>query len=87
MEIRKTVADFRVKAKDQLARLEGGARVDVLNKRACLVAFDFEAAARLKDWSSFEEILTVSDVKQCEVVKLTGDRNAKPSRIQRFTVY
>ncbi|KAL8738134.1 MAG: hypothetical protein Q9181_001040 [Wetmoreana brouardii] len=59
LELRKTMSDFRSLVNEQLSKLEGGAKSDLLRKYACLVAFDFEAAARLKSWRSFEELINV----------------------------
>lgn len=50
---------FRTSIKAQLSRLEGGARADLLRKYACLVAFDFEAAAKLGMWTSFGGLVEV----------------------------
>ena len=46
--MRKVVDDFRVDVKGQINRLEGGAKDDLRRKHASLLAFDYEAAARLK---------------------------------------
>ena len=51
--------DFRTLVSEQLSQLGGGAKSDLLRKYACLIAFDFEAAARLKSWESLEELITV----------------------------
>ncbi|KAL8904603.1 MAG: hypothetical protein Q9207_003158 [Kuettlingeria erythrocarpa] len=52
-ELRNTMNRFRASITAQLSRLEGGAKRDLLRKYACLVAFDFEAAAQLGMWTSF----------------------------------
>lgn len=51
--------DFRTRLQEQLDRLEGGAKDDLLRKHSSLLAFDFEAAARLKAWESLGELITV----------------------------
>ena len=43
--------------KGQLDRLKEGAKADLEHKYACILAFDLEAAARLKSWESFDQIL------------------------------
>lgn len=40
-------------------RLEGGAREDLLKKLAAVLAFDFEAAGRLRMWDDWSRILDV----------------------------
>lgn len=45
--------------KSQVNRLEGGAKGDLQSKYASLLAFDYEAAARLKAWDSLDEIIKV----------------------------
>lgn len=50
---------FRTSVEAQLSKLEGGARADLLRKYACLVAFDFEAAAKLGVWTSFAGLVEV----------------------------
>ena len=53
------VSDFRIDVKSQVNRLEGGAKGDLQSKYASLLAFDYEAAARLKAWDSLDEIIKV----------------------------
>ena len=57
LNLRKVVDDFRKHAKDQISRLEGGAKDDLRRKYSGLLAFDYEAAARLKAWGSLDPIL------------------------------
>ncbi|KAL8757342.1 MAG: hypothetical protein Q9184_004228 [Pyrenodesmia sp. 2 TL-2023] len=52
-QLRTTMHDFRTSVNAQLSTLQGGARADLLRKYACLVALDFEAAAKLGIWTSF----------------------------------
>ncbi|KAL8812531.1 MAG: hypothetical protein Q9223_001013 [Gallowayella weberi] len=51
--------NFRTLVKQQVSKLEGGAKSDLLRKYSCLIAFDFEAAARLKTWTSLGELIGV----------------------------
>ena len=44
---------------EQINKLEGGAKGDLQRKNASLLAFDFEAAARLKAWDSLDQIIKV----------------------------
>ena len=57
--LRKAVDDFRNNAKDQIDRLDGGAKHDLQRKFSSLLTFDYEAAARLKAWGSLNAILNV----------------------------
>ncbi|KAL8927160.1 MAG: hypothetical protein Q9172_001484 [Xanthocarpia lactea] len=59
LTLRKTAGDFRTLVKQQLPSLAGGAKLDLMRKYSCLLAFDFEAAARLKAWASLEDIISV----------------------------
>ncbi|KAL8960327.1 MAG: hypothetical protein Q9193_002951 [Seirophora villosa] len=63
-ELRSTVTRFRMHLQMQLSRLEGGARTDLLRKHACLVAFDFEAAARLGSWASLGDLIEEAETYQ-----------------------
>ena len=45
---------------DQLSRLTGGAKDDLLGKAATFLAFDFEAAVRLKSWDDTLRLLKVN---------------------------
>lgn len=51
------IDDFRIDVKEQVNRLEGGAKSDLQRKHASLLAFDYEAAARLKAWNSLDGII------------------------------
>lgn len=57
--MRNAVNEFRVRSKVQLSRLDGGAKEDLQRKYANLLAFDFEAAARLKAWDDIGQIVKV----------------------------
>ena len=80
LNLRKAVDDFRNHVKEQLDRLDGGAKDDLQHKFSSLLTFDFEAAARLKAWGSFNAILNVRypyarfkgepddlDVQECQI--------------------
>ena len=80
LNLRKAVDDFRSHAKDQIDRLDGGAKDDLQRKFSGLLTFDYEAAARLKAWGSFNAILNVRgpcarlkpesddfDVQECQI--------------------
>ena len=68
LNLRKAVDGFRNHAKDQIDRLDGGAKDDLQRKYSSLLAFDYEAAARLKAWASLNAILNVC----CSYVRLKG---------------
>ncbi|KAI9856788.1 MAG: hypothetical protein M1824_005259 [Vezdaea acicularis] len=51
------VEGFRARIPDQLTRLGPGSREDLLKKLGVVLAFDFEAAVRLKSWDSLELII------------------------------
>ena len=59
LNVRKAANDFRSRLQEQLERLEGGAKEDLSRKHNSLLAYDFEAAARLKAWESFEPLIKV----------------------------
>lgn len=48
-----------MRLQEQLYRLEEGAKSDLLRKYTNLLAFDIEAAARLKEWASIEKLIKV----------------------------
>ena len=51
---------FRVDVNSQISRLDGGAKSDLQRKHASLLAFDYEAAVRLRAWDSLDGIIKVS---------------------------
>ncbi|KAI4281274.1 MAG: hypothetical protein L6R38_003832 [Xanthoria sp. 2 TBL-2021] len=61
LTLRKTMGDFRTLVKQQLPKLEGGAKSDLMRKYSCLIALDFEAAAKLKAWASLEDLISESE--------------------------
>ncbi|KAF6237883.1 hypothetical protein HO173_004084 [Letharia columbiana] len=72
--VRKVIDDFRVDVKGQVNRLEGGAKGDLQHKYASLLAFDYEAAARLKAWDSLDQIIKESqDFEDPKIYGLFAD--------------
>lgn len=59
------MVDFRSLVHEQLSRLEPGSKSDLLRKYTCLLVFDFEAAARLQSWASFENLIIVCSMELC----------------------
>ncbi|KAI9880696.1 MAG: hypothetical protein M1830_001329 [Pleopsidium flavum] len=57
LNVRSHFKDFWERLQDQLARLEGGARDDLLLKCSTLLSFDYEAAVRLKAWDDLVRII------------------------------
>ncbi|KAL8943366.1 MAG: hypothetical protein Q9211_001005 [Gyalolechia sp. 1 TL-2023] len=57
--LRNTMSGFRAHVGEQLSRMEGGARTDLLRKYGCLIMFDFEAAARMGSWTCFGNLINV----------------------------
>ena len=72
--LRKVINEFRIDVKGQIKRLEGGAKDDLQRKHASLLAFDYEAAARLKAWNDFDGL-----IKVCKHASQTG---CEPFRVQ-----
>ena len=68
LSARHCVADWRSHLATQNSRLEGGARSDLATKHATLIAYDFEAAARLKSWQDFDSIIV--ECQECENMKV-----------------
>ena len=68
LSARHCVAKWRSHLADQISRLESGARSDMANKHATLIAYDFEAAARLKSWQDFDSI--IEECRECENLKV-----------------
>ena len=60
LDVRKRVEVFR-SVSDQVGKMGEGAKEDLCNKFTSLLAYDFEAAARLKAWDSFKIIIEVYD--------------------------
>ncbi len=60
MNVRSHVKAFRERLQDQLGRLEGGAREDLLRKYGTVLSFEYEAAVRLKAWDGLAQIIDVN---------------------------
>lgn len=85
--MRKAIDDFRVNVKGQADKLEGGAKADLQRKHASLLAFDYEAAARLKAWDSLDQIIKVCNSKTTPGQKAKyASRNRKTLKIQNYMV-
>ena len=63
-DARRAVQSFRSVALPQMEKLGGGAKQDLQRKYTSLLAYDFEAAARLKEWDDFPSILKVCPYMQ-----------------------
>lgn len=72
-----------------MERLQGGAKDDLLKKNNSLLAFDFEAAARLKAWDSLEQLIKVSnshfEMPRPDYADYHGHRTASPRLLQAST--
>ena len=81
LDVRKRVGVFRSMS-ERLGKMGEGAQEDLRNKFTSLLAYDFEAAARLKAWDSLKDIIEVcrfDDMHQSRALtKLIGIRNANP---------
>lgn len=85
--MRKVIDDFRVNVRGQVKRLEGGAKADLQRKHASLLAFDYEAAARLKAWDSLGQIIKVRKPDDHVGTQLTcASRNPKTLKIPNYMV-
>ena len=62
LRVRKIVDAFRSSAPLEMDKLGEGARDDLKKKYTSLLAYDFEAAARLKAWDSFPAIIKVRNM-------------------------
>ena len=68
LSARHSVSDWRSNLPQQQARLEGGALADLTIKHNTLLAYDFEAAARLKAWDDFDTIIV--ECQECKDTKV-----------------
>jgi len=66
--IRKNVKSFDTILQLKLEKLEEGPAEDLIKKLSILLAYDFEAAVRLKKWDDLPEIIIKSDI--CKSMKL-----------------
>src|SRR3954463_15738443 len=60
--VRNHVHSFQQQLRDQLDRFEEGAKGDLVKKQSSLIAFDFEAAVRLKAWDDLQVIIDNASV-------------------------
>ncbi|KAM3081866.1 Transcription factor [Clarireedia jacksonii] len=70
LNLRKHVASFDSHLQEKLepGKLEELTADDLLQKLAVLLAFDFEAACRLKDWDSLGECILKAEICRCALV-------------------
>jgi hypothetical protein len=57
LSVRKHAKEFYPLVPLQLIRFDSAAKTDLLNKNRSILAFDFEAAAKLKAWDVLREVL------------------------------
>lgn len=81
------MSGFRSLVNEQMSRVEGGARTDLLLKYGCLIAFDCEAAARLGSWTSFEELIDVLGALDHHGLALIANRRLNFVKIPKYTVF
>ncbi|KAF7916982.1 uncharacterized protein EAE98_010413 [Botrytis deweyae] len=65
LNLRKHVASFDHILQEKLEKLEVEITEDLLKKLSVLLAFDFEAACRLKDWGGLGEVITKAGICKC----------------------
>lgn len=68
LTIRKHVDSFDTALQQRLEKLEEGPAVDLIKKLSILLAYDFEAAVRLKKWDDLPGIILKADI--CKSTKL-----------------
>ncbi|KAI9644262.1 Transcription factor [Ciborinia camelliae] len=74
LNLRKHVASFDNLLQEKLEKLEEEITDDLLQKLSVLLAFDFEAACRLKDWDGLGEVILKAGVcKSMKVYELMAD--------------
>ncbi|TEY71192.1 hypothetical protein BOTCAL_0099g00190 [Botryotinia calthae] len=74
LNLRKHVASFDHILQEKLEKLEVEITEDLLKKLSVLLAFDFEAACRLKDWDGLGEIILKAGIcKSMRVYELMAD--------------
>lgn len=74
LNLRKHVTSFDNLLQEKLEKLEEEITEDLLQKLSVLLAFDFEAACRLKDWDGLGEIILKAGVcKSMKVYELMAD--------------
>ncbi|KAL8672763.1 MAG: hypothetical protein Q9168_002789 [Polycauliona sp. 1 TL-2023] len=65
------MGNFRTLVRQQSQVLEGGAKSDLMRKYSCLVAFDFEAAVRLKAWASLKDLIDLANFVEADQESVT----------------
>jgi hypothetical protein len=74
LTIRKHVHNFDTILQLKLETLEEGPAEDLVKKLSILLAYDFEAAVRLKKWDDLHEIILKADIcKSMKVFELMAD--------------
>lgn len=72
--LRKHVASFDFLLQNKLEKMEDRPAQDLLQKLSVLIAFDFEAACRLKAWDELGEVILRAEVcKELRVYELMAD--------------
>lgn len=72
--IRKHVDSFDAGVQEKLEKLEGGPAEDLVKKLSILLAYDFEAAVRLKKWEDLPGIILRANICKCvKVFELMAD--------------
>jgi hypothetical protein len=72
--VRKHVDSFDKSLQEKLDKLEEGPAEDLVNKLSILLAYDFEAAIRLKKWEDLGEIIVKAHIcKRVKVYELMAD--------------
>lgn len=74
LTIRKHVSSFDRHLQEKFEKLEKGPAEDLVKKLSILLAYDFEAAVRLKKWEDLMEIILKADrCKSMKVYELMAD--------------
>lgn len=74
LTIRKHVHNFDTILQLKLETVEEGPAEDLVKKLSILLAYDFEAAVRLKKWDDLHEIILKADIcKSMKVFELMAD--------------
>jgi hypothetical protein len=72
--IRQHVRSYDTNLQEKLDKLEDGPAEDLLNKLSILLAYDFEAAARLKAWDDLTGVILKAEAcKSMKVYELMAD--------------
>lgn len=74
LNLRKHVASFDSLLQTKLEKMEDGPAQDLLQKLSVLVAFDFEAACRLKAWDDLGEVILRAQIcREMRIYELMAD--------------